>query len=399
VVIGGELNGLGVCRSLALGGVPTRVIDRKRFNPALWSRSARPLVVDTLTGDGIIEILQAYGERMEEPPFLVVTDEPALLTISEQRQRLEGLYRFRLPAHDVVMMLHDKARFHENAVRRGWPVPSAVVVRDRADLAAIGSLRPPLIVKPADKLHFHQGHTPRLTVARGRDEAVLAADAIRLRAGTVLVQETIEGPDENIYFCLFYRGRAGETLGMFTGRKLASTPPGVGSTAFCTAADGRELERVTEEILDQVGYFGFGGIEYKRDARDGRFLIIEPTVGRTDWQEEIATLTGVNIPLIAYRHETGQAPLPAPPIDQRVVWQFSWIERLRYGSKAIPPGSVVVDGFFRRNDPLPAVVHYPVSLATSASRLLLRSLPRPSLEGVGVGINWVRSTLSSKAKI
>jgi D-aspartate ligase len=38
-------------------------------------------------------------------------------------------------------------------------------------------------------------------------------------------------PDDNIYFCLFYRGRNGATLGMFTGRKLASTPPGMGSAA------------------------------------------------------------------------------------------------------------------------------------------------------------------------
>jgi predicted ATP-grasp superfamily ATP-dependent carboligase len=213
------------------------------------------------------------------------------------------------------------------------------------------------------------------------------------------VQETIEGPDDNIYFCLFYRGRNGETLGMFTGRKLASAPPGIGSTAFCSAVESRELERVTEDILDEVGYFGFGGIEYKRDNRDGRFLIVEPTVGRTDWQEEIATLAGVNIPLIAYRHEAGLPPLPASPLDQQLIWQFSWVERLRYGAKAIKPGSVVVDGFFRRDDPLPALVHYPVSLVTSASRLLLRSLPHPGRDGVSVGINRVRSTFSSKAKI
>jgi predicted ATP-grasp superfamily ATP-dependent carboligase len=78
-----------------------------------------------------------------------------------------------------------------------------------------------------------------------------------------------------------------------------------------------------------VDYFGFGGVEYKRDARDGRFLIIEPTVGRTDWQEEVATLAGVNIPLMAYRHELGLESVPAGPVDNRVVWQVSWIERLR----------------------------------------------------------------------
>jgi D-aspartate ligase len=65
------------------------------------------------------------------------------------------------------------------------------------------------------------------------------------------------------------------------------------------AAD-EELERTTREILDQISYLGFGGVEYKRDARDGRFLIIEPTVGRTDWPEEVAALAGVNIPLMGW---------------------------------------------------------------------------------------------------
>jgi hypothetical protein len=38
-------------------------------------------------------------------------------------------------------------------------------------------------------------------------------------AGEVLVQEVIKGPDDDIYFCLFYQGRDGEPIGMFTGRK------------------------------------------------------------------------------------------------------------------------------------------------------------------------------------
>jgi hypothetical protein len=154
---------------------------------------------------------------------------------------------------------------------------------------------------------------------------------------------------------------------MFTGRKLASTPPGIGSTAFCTPAVDEELERTTKDFLDRVNYFGFGGVEYKRDARNGRFLIVEPTVGRTDWQAEAATLAGVNIPLIAYRHELGLPPLYPGPVDHRVVWQASWIERIRHGAKPIPR-SVVFDGFLRRDDPLPALVHYPRNVANIVAR-------------------------------
>jgi predicted ATP-grasp superfamily ATP-dependent carboligase len=367
VVIGGALNGLGVCRSLALGEVRVWVVDCKCSSPALWSRYAHPVLTDTLHGPGFVGFLRDLQSRIGEPPFLLITDELALLTISEHRRELEGLYHFRLPAHDTVLMLHDKARFHESAVKHGWPVPNGVVVRDAADIRSITSLRRPMILKPADKRHFHEGHAPRLIASESRADAISAAERLLAQAGAVLVQETIEGPDNNIYFCLFYRGRGSETLGMFTGQKLASTPPGTGSTAFCTAAANEELECTTKAFLDQVNYFGFGGVEYKWDPRSGRFLIIEPTVGRTDWQEEAATLAGVNIPLIAYRHELDLPPLPAGPVDGRVIWQGSWIERMRFGAKLIPPRSVVVDGFWRRDDPLPALVHYPYNVVVTAA--------------------------------
>src|SRR5271166_6881096 len=79
------------------------------------------------------------------------------------------------------------------------------------------------------------------------------------------------------FTCLFYRKSSAETA-MFTGRKLASTPPGVGSTAYCTAAkDVRGLEEVTQSLLERVDFVGFGSIEYKWDPASERFVIIEPT--------------------------------------------------------------------------------------------------------------------------
>jgi D-aspartate ligase len=166
-----------------------------------------------------VDFLRDLQDRIGERPFLIVTDEPALLTISEHREELEALYRFRLPARDTVLMLHDKARFQENAVKHGWPVPNAM----------IASLGLPMILKPADKRHFHEGRAPRLVVPESSHDAVSAAEGLLHLAGEVLVQEVIEGPDDDIYFCLFYRGRDGETVGMFTGRKLASSPPGTGA--------------------------------------------------------------------------------------------------------------------------------------------------------------------------
>lgn len=143
VVIGGELNGLGVCRSLAMGGMPIWVVDCKRSKPALWSRYAHRVLTNALHGPAFVAFLRDLQRRIGEPPFLAVTDELALLTISEHRKELEKLYRFRLPAHETILMLHDKARFHESACLHGWPAPNGAIVRlPRISRGSQRSVRP-----------------------------------------------------------------------------------------------------------------------------------------------------------------------------------------------------------------------------------------------------------------
>jgi D-aspartate ligase len=176
--------------------------------------------------------------------------------------------------------------------------------------------------------------------------------------GSIVAQEWIEGPESNIYFTLFYRGEEGRVAGIFTGRKILCSPRDVGSTAVCTAApEAREaLESMTLAFADCAGFEGMGSMEYKWDDRHEKFVMVEPTVGRTDWQEEIATLCGMNIPLAAYRYELG---LPFAPDSTRVApvaWRASFTQR--------PPRHLltsrtrVIDGYFRWDDPLPALQYY-----------------------------------------
>ncbi|HLH94378.1 MAG TPA: hypothetical protein VKW08_04605 [Xanthobacteraceae bacterium] len=125
-------------------------------------------------------------------------------------------------------------------------------------------------------------------------------------------------------------------MSMFTGRKLASNPPsqhGVvhGGSGGPPAARGRHAQ-----FLDLACYTGFGSVEFKWDRHKRCFVIIEPTVGRTDWQEELATLCGVNIPLAAVRFEQGLAPLPCTPRGKHIVWQASYLDPFLLGYKNPP---------------------------------------------------------------
>jgi hypothetical protein len=123
-----------------------------------------------------------------------------------------------------------------------------------------------------------------------------------------------------------------------------------------------ELSALTDAFFDRVGFVGLGSMEYKRDTRDNRFYMVEPTVGRTDYQEEIAALNGVNIPLTAYIGELG-LPLPsAESVVRPRAWRDS-VASQKSGSAGAPdslaricPGAKIVDVYFRRNDPLPFVL-------------------------------------------
>jgi hypothetical protein len=131
-----------------------------------------------------------------------------------------------------------------------------------------------------------------------------------------------------------------------------------------------ELTQLTRQFTERVGYKGIGSLEFKRDRRSGRLLIIEPTVGRIDWQEEIATLCGVNIPLAAYRAETNIAVKESAKPGSRVMWRSSIVHRLPAG--LTPGGASLRDGYFRLNDPLPGLYYYAIELFPLGTNKIFR---------------------------
>jgi D-aspartate ligase len=377
VIILGGLNGLGVSRSLGRGYVATYVVDTHRFSPGMWSRYAQPVLSRGLQGEVLVTTLLELQSRLGICPVLFNTHELAVLALSQHRNSLAGRFRFRLPPHETVVALQDKARFHELATSAGLPVPRGSALRSDSDIGRVlRALRLPVVVKPADKATVHEGRVRGVRVCHDRNEAIAVCERTLKNAGETVVQEWVEGRNDQIYFCLFYRGRGGKIVSIFTGRKLASTPPDIGLTAFCVAAsEAREaLEPITESFLESVDYAGMGSIEYKWDRSNRRFVIIEPTVGRTDWQEEIATLSGVNIPLDAYRHELDLPPSPSQPCSASVVWRASIWERLKSTRPAVPPNAVVYDGYWRRDDPMPAIIQYSYCTVAGAFRRLRRRI-------------------------
>jgi D-aspartate ligase len=384
VVVGGVLTALGVVRSLVSAGIPVYLACDTRFCPAGLSRQCTLLRVPDLKGHGLVDGLLSIAGRIGEKAVLILSSDLQVVAVSGARAALEAHYFLALPTETMVDVLMDKAKFQAYAEEIGLPMPRAVVLDEGHDEQALDVLSMPVVVKPAD---HERAPAERTTRADTLAEAHTVARRMRCAASSVVVQEWIDGDDDDIYFTLFVCDGQARIVALFTGRKMICEPPLVGSTALCVAAteEYQALAAQTQAFVTHSRYRGIGGLEFKRHRRTGQFVVVEPTVGRADWQEEIATLCGVNIPAIAYRTALGEPVGSVGAIDPTVAWRASFRYRPRAGT--LPPGTRFVDGYFRRADPLPGVYSLYAYLRTSApcaraSRFVKQWRSRPVTEPI-----------------
>ncbi len=360
MIIGGGLNALGIVRSLGGAGIPLMVADTDLKSPAMRSRHGRKLILPRLEGNELIESLLALAKDFATPAILFLTEEKTVKTVSEQRNRLTEKFAIRLPQHERLMQLMHKQEFYDLAKAYDAPVPQMVRLKGVEDLPLLEGLRFPCVFKPGEKNYAYGARFKKAYKVHSATEVHDLYRKIHPVLADMVVQEWIDGDDGEVYFCMQYVGENGKAISSFSGRKIRSWPVNIGGTASCTAAweEAQELHDLTIEFFNQVGFTGMGSMEYKRDARDGRFYMVEPTVARTDFQEEVATINGVNMPLAAYLHETGSSPVAPVKISPPRVWREPLSDRwaaqesgnlAEQRSKDYP----VWDAYRRWDDPLP----------------------------------------------
>jgi len=362
IVSGAAVNGLGVARSLGARGVRVAVID-SADGPAFASRHARrrvrvlhdrgtPAYVDAVAG-----LARALGDR----PALILTQEATVLPVAARREELSAVLRQTMPDADLAALLIDKERTQARAEAMGFPVPRTVRLAGPHEVEAARALTFPVVLKPAAKSELWERTNKKAYRFETYHDLAHTYAQIGQGGPQVVVQEWIEGTDADIYFTLVHRDESGRTVAQFSGRKLRQWPPGVGGTASCaptTPQIAAELEALTARFFDAVGCIGLASIEYKRDARSRRFVMVEPTVGRTDYQEEVATLNGVNLPYAAYATLVG-LPVPAPASIRPRIWRDAISDARSAAAQpalALPPEYArwpVVDTIARASDPGP----------------------------------------------
>lgn len=311
VVITGADHPTGLGTARALAGTAGKIIGlysdpkSKCCRSKVWDR----LICIKTGEDGFLDQLKAVGKEIGQKSVLFCSQDNIVQLVSDNRETLEEYYHFVQPDKNSLNLLMDKTEFHRWALEKGFDVPQGYVVTSVSELhSALSEMKYPVIIKPFvrtvlwDEMNAY-GKMIRLNDERDLEKVEF--DLFKV-ASKLVVQEWVPGDDRDVHFCLTYFNRDGEELAYYTGRKLLQWPVGCGNTSIAVGTFNEDVHRITRKVLDAAEHRGLGSLEVKLNRENGKYYLIEPTVGRNDLQSYLAVAGGVNLSRIAYLDAIGK---------------------------------------------------------------------------------------------
>jgi predicted ATP-grasp superfamily ATP-dependent carboligase len=340
------LGGTNLVRALGLADLPVIVASSDPDEPALASRYALAAVVlpplshPEAVVDALLElsagIFRAIGCRVP----LMYGNDGYLEFIYACRDRLNGHFLLTLNDHKVAHALIEKSRFAEFAAERGLPVPLTL----RWEGGGVQDLRNwsrPVVVKPRAKtewhdspLHEHVFTDDSKALVFDNGPAAMAHPLVERYRNQLTFQEFIPGDDSSLWSFHGYADENGHVLAAFVGRKIRTYPPITGESAYIEMVQDPGLLTFGRIMAGRIPLRGPFKIDFKKDAVDGRLVILEVNARYTLWHY-LGAANGLNLTRVAYDHLVhGLRPERAYEYRTTHRWLYLGYDFLAYRSLA-----------------------------------------------------------------
>jgi len=323
-VLNVSLAGLGAIRSLGRAGIPVVGLDPDDSHVGFSSRycDARICPHPVREPEHLVEFLLEQAKRLDEPGVLSPASDAFVLFLSRYRAEFEDHFRFILPSPEVVEASVDKRRLYELAERVGVSFAATHYPANMEDITRIkDELDYPAYIKP---YHSHLWQMAFPGTGKGikvfsPEELVASFERIFPTKNEAMVQSIIAGPASNIRSVRVYINQQDEVLAAFTNRKIRQFPPEFGRATLAESIHDPELREMGLKFFRDIGYRGFGLIEFKRDDRDN---LLKVTDLNPRWLKTVnlATDAGIDFPLIHYLDLAGTPPPPKMEFKPGVRW-------------------------------------------------------------------------------
>ena len=383
IVLGGAHGSLAIARSLGRRGIPVWLVTAD--NPlASFSRYvARSLHWRGPRADGALDFLLELGRRHGLQGWVVFAgSDEDLQFVARNHAALGGFFTLTTTPWDRVRWAYDKRSMNTRAEELGIACPRTCYPRSRNDLAPLGIPFPVIL-----KATVHEGRNRFVDAKAWRvdDERTLLARydeaASLVGPGGVMIQELIpgDGTAQLSYAALWHRGKP---LASLVARRRRQFPITFGFTStFVETIERSPVEAEACRFLASLEYSGLVEIEFKYDAREGSYKILDVNARSWAWIA-IGAAAGIDFPALQWRLAAGEDIAPhrgragarwlyvsrdlAAAVCEMLAGTLSPLAYLRSFRR---PSAWAV---FAWDDPLPALLDVPLSAVRIAARSLGR---------------------------
>ena len=364
LVLGAGVTGLAVLRACGRRGVPVYSAGTDR-NLVARSRWYQRLPGDDIeeTSDG--ERLAAYLRALPFPMTVLFpcTDQWAL-AVASLPDDVAASHAATVAPLDVLRSLIDKELFSRAAAEYGVPAPR---VLHATDLDAIEpDAFQSFFLKPKNSQVFAERFGVKALQLESRAQATELLGRMVEDGVELLLQEFVPGPPTSHVFLDGYVDRSGVMRACLARRRLRMHPRAFGNSTLSVTIPLDEVSVALDSLrrlFEGLGYVGLFDAEFKHDARDGLFKILEVNA-RPWWQLELAGACGLDVCAMAYRDALGE-PLPQAseyrigqswvhPVPDLQAWWTGRVHGNRAGGLPLRVWFRGANAVFSWDDPKPA---------------------------------------------
>ena len=308
LVLGGNLNGLTIARSLGRKGIPVWIATPGNIKLASFSRyTKRTLPWPDIDPKAQAAYLLDLAERchLDQWTLIPTSDETAAL-LSKFHAALSRRFRVSTPTWDVLRWAYDKRLTYRLAADQHVDYPWTFCPSSEADLHAANAF--PAILKPATHALENRFTSAKAWPIGNRDELLARYREARelIPPDEILLQERISGNGraQFSYAALCCDGRV---IASLTARRTRQYPIDFGySSSFVETLDVPEIVAPSQRLLSAIHYTGLVEVEYKFDVRDQRYKLLDINPRLWTWAP-LGALAGVDFPYLLWRMMNGES--------------------------------------------------------------------------------------------
>jgi len=306
--------------------------------------------------------------------------------VAQNHAALGARFTLTTPPWEALRLAYDKRRMNARAAELGIAVPVTCYPRSRDELAAeieAGTLRFPVVLKPT--VRDSRNAFVQAKAWRADDMRTLCAryDAAVALVGTdsVMVQELIAG-DGRTQFSYAAVWDGGAPVGALVARRGRQYPVDFGFTSsFVETIAQPDVEAAACRFLRSLDYSGLVEIEFKYDARDARYKILDVNTRAWTWIA-LGVAAGVDFADLQWRLARGERLAPVAACRD-ASWRYLSRDLVASAQEIFAGRLAPLDylrslrlsaasAVFAWDDPRPAALDLPLAAARVAKRRLSR---------------------------